>query len=40
MYPRDMFVTQEQWEKMLVLEQRLPKLKGLISGFKLSREEW
>lgn len=39
-YPSNMFVSQDQWEQMIVLEQRLTKMKGLISGFKLSRDDW
>lgn len=34
------FVNQSQWEQMIVIESKLQKLKGLISGFKLSTEEW
>lgn len=34
------FVNNVQWEQMIVIEQKLPKLKGLISGFKLSTDEW
>jgi len=35
-----MFVSQEQWEQMICLELKLTKMKGLISGFKLSKDEW
>jgi len=39
-YPHNMFVSQDKWEQMIVLEQKLPKMKGLISGFKISRDDW
>ena len=34
------FIEQAKWEQCLWLEQKLAKMKGLISGFKLSKNDW
>jgi len=39
-YPHNAFIEQEKWEQCIVLEQILVKMKGLISGVKLSKDDW